>query len=229
MRGLPSASHHPFDQVEPERPLPVCRQSRRACAPFPLLSRAIRASIRRRHPELLETSRGDLPWGHAHWSSIFEDVDSGLLHPYHDLKDGWEKNIKVSTREKFRSKNGGKKLQEMCAEIAQTYGPPPVYITSPELVSNLRTSPGGRKNWSVDVKDWSEWEHLGSNQGGKCRFVVWHGTTDWVTGAYTPPPGKKVGGKAIKTMALEALRASPHKELSQTGIAGYIRRTYPGT
>lgn len=139
-----------------------------------LLARAIRAPIRRRRPT--HSGYGDLPWRHDHWAVIFEDVPSGLLHPFHGLKDGWKDSLVVSTREQFVSASGGKSLSEVCVEAVKKYGAP-YYVTTGELVSYLRTDIGGKSNWSVGVKDWPEREVLGQDCGGKTTFVKWHGTT----------------------------------------------------
>lgn len=192
LRDLPRPGH-----VQPHRPgregpgLQVAEALELALYPD-LLSRALRASIRRRHPT--EMVDGDMPWSHNHWSTVFQDLDSGLLHPFHALRDGWEKNLVISTRERFRSEHKGKTLQDLCIGVVKMYGPP-YYVTVAEIISGLRSLHGGRDNWIIDVGDWPEWEGVGRDKGGKMRFVKWHGTTDWVPGAFTPPPGLPRNGK----------------------------------
>lgn len=77
---------------------------------------------------------------------------SGVLHPFHALKDGWKERINISTREQFRSKSGGRKLSDVCVEGVQEHGPP-YYVTVGELMSFLRTEVSGKDNWSIGVRD----------------------------------------------------------------------------
>lgn len=179
-------------------------------------------------PPPTHSGYGDLPWRHDHWAVIFEDVPSGLLHPFHDLKDGWKDSLVVSTREQFLSASGGKSLSEVCVEAVKKYGAP-YYVTTGELVSYLRTDIGGKSNWSVGVKDWPEREVLGQDCGGKTTFVKWHRTTSWAKGDFTPPLGKLVGGRSMSDLFEVAIASSPFKELSAKGVTGYIKGVYPST